>query len=514
MAEINHDIDRLIAQGQFKQAEKTIKKAQKKQPRNTELKRLEGIIKLHQKNMPLAEKCFKRAIDLDASNAAAMSNLAFVKQQKKAYQDAENWLIKSLGINPESIDARHQLGIVANAQNKHDLAEQQFKQVLEQCPTHNDCLINLAILLKNKGAMRQAIDYLHQSLSLNPLQPQVYWILANLKSYQLTQTEKDMVRLLLTKKLNPKDTEALLFTQAKILEDAEKYTESFMVLKQANGMAYQSFQRKPVDWYSEWLKIESVFTSDYVNQCRNREVQDVTPILIAGMPRSGSTLIEQILASHHQITGGSELKDLGELVAQVPHDYPMGFKDLTQQQFRELGQKYINLTQQWSQSTTIFTDKMPRNINWAGVLLMAIPNARLIHSRRHAMDVCLSAFKQKFENGSEYTYDLEELVQYYQFQEKVANHWKQLFPDRVITVDYEDLIESTEQKVKKILTFLNLDFDPACLKFYETQRVIKTASAGQVTQKIYKSAQRYYLRYGDSLDELAHLLQQPFESIK
>jgi|GEM_PF-1667535 len=512
MKDLHQEIDQLIAQGQLKQASKKIKKAQQKQAKSSELKRLEGIVKLHQSKLLLAEKDFKRAIELDSRNATAMSNLAFIKQQKRDYQESEAWLLKAIEINPQSIDAQHQLGIVANAQNKYEMAEQQFNYVLEQCPTHNDCLINLAVLLKNKGDIDGAIKYLQQALAINPMQPQIYWILANLKSYEFSQSERAMVELLLTKKLNPKDTEALLFTQAKILENQEKFNESFKVLKQANHMVYQGFRRQPIDWSKKLMEIKSIFTPDYVNQHQNLKNQAVTPILIAGMPRSGSTLIEQILASHQNITGASELQFLGDLVNQVPQGYPDGFKSYGAAQYKQLADKYFGLTMQWTQSTSYFTDKMPRNINWAGVLLMATPNARLIHSRRHAMDVCLSAFKQKFENRSEYTYDLAELVQYYQFQEQVAAHWKVLFPDRVLQIDYEDVISNTEQQVKNILTFLDLDFDPACLKFYETERVIKTASAGQVTQKIYNSAKHYYLRYGDSLDELAQLLQQPLTS--
>lgn len=513
MEEFKQQIDWLISQGQLKQASKKIQTALKKQPKNSELVRLEGIINLHQNKPALAERNFKRALVLNKQNATAMANLAFIQQQKKAYKESEEWLLKAIEINPDFIDAHHQLGIVANAQNKHGLAEAQFRHVLELYPSHNDCLVNLAILLKNKGELEQAINYLHQALAINPMQPQVYWVLANMKTYRFSKTEVDMVDLLLTKKLSPQDMEALLFTRAKILEDAKKYKESFEVLKRANQTVYRSFQRKQVDWYSEWLKISAVFTPDYVSRHQNTEEQNLQPVLIAGMPRSGSTLIEQILASHHQITGASELKYLGDLVNKIPQAYPSGLVDFKRNQFISLGRDYLDLTQQWTKTTQYFTDKMPRNINWAGVLLMAVPSARLIHSRRHPMDVCLSAYKQKFEHANEYTYDLTELVNYYQFQEKLAAHWKKLFPDRVIQVNYEDIITDTEAEIRKILAFLQLDFDPACLKFYETERVIKTASAAQVTQKIYNSAQHYYLRYGDSLDELNNLLNQPFASI-
>lgn len=510
MIKFQQEIDSLIHQNKLKLALKKVKTQQRKQPKEAELIRLEGIIQLHQKQIPLAERNFLKAINLDNSQASAMANLAFVMQIRHEYSQSERWLKKSININPNSVDANHQLGIVANEQNNYELAESQFKKVLEIHPNHIDCLINLAILLKNKGELEAAIKYLHQALAINPMQPQVYWVLANLKSYRFQENEKEMVQLLLTKKLSQKDYGALLFTKAKILEDEENYTESFKVLKQANQIKYKSFNRTPVNWMTVLEQIKSVFTIEYVSKFQEIETRDISPVLIAGMPRSGSTLIEQMLASHNQITGASELNHLSDIIKKHKQVYPLDYQNFEIQNYKKIADDYLHLTRQWSQNTGVFTDKMPPNINYAGVLLLAIPNAKLIHSRRNAMDVCLSAFKQNFESGSEYSYNLVELVQYYKFQEKLAEHWKIIFPNQVLSVNYEEIIESPEQEIKRLLDFLNLEFDAACLKFYQTKRTIRTASAGQVTQKLYTTATNYYKKYGDSLDELSNLLKQPF----
>jgi len=505
-------INQLLAQQKYTLAEKKIKANLKGQPKNPEFIRLLGIVQLHQNKFSLAEKCFNRVLAIDNKYTPAMTNLAYIKQQKGNYIEAHQWLQKSLRLNPGSVETNHQLGIVNNLLNNFEQAEFYFKQALIINPNHNASRLNLAVLLKNKGEIDSAITHLHHSLSINPLQPQVYWLLANLKSYQFDQSEKDMVGLLLSKVTDHKDKEALLFTQAKILESENKYSESFTVLKQANDLKHEGLKRNSVDWPSLLDAIKEVFTAEYVARHQNQQKMAVTPVLIAGMPRSGSTLIEQILASHSKITGASELNYLTDLVDKVPQGYPYGFKQYQQKDYQQLADNYLALTANWSKHTSYFTDKMPGNINYAGVLLLAIPNARLIHTRRNPMDVCLSVYKQNFENRNNYSYNLNELVSYYKFQELLAEYWQILFPERVISVNYEQVIEYTEQEVRSMLSFLDLEFESDCLEFYRTKRHIRTASAGQVTQKIYKTATNYYKNYGDSLNQLADLLNQPFVS--
>lgn len=513
MQKFQQEIDLLLSQRKYSLAIKKVKSKQRKHLLNAELTRLEGIVYLHQNKLILAEKSLIKANKIDPKNDVVMNNIAYIKQQKTEYEFAKQWLKKSIAINPFSIDAYHQLGILNSLQHDYEEAERCYRQVLKISPGHNDCLINLAVLLKNKGEVDSAIKYLHESLNINPFQPQIYWVLANLKVYHFTQTEKEMVNMMLSQDISQKDRESLLFTQAKILEDEGEYKESFQTLKKANTIKYHSFKRKPIDWYAKLQEIKSVFTNEYVARNQNTHVEKYTPVLIAGMPRSGSTLLEQILASHSEVTGASELKYLHQLVTKHSSEYPYCFRQYNSQDYHLLAEKYLSLTKRWYQSTNYYTDKMPRNINYAGVLLLAFPNSRLIHTQRNEMDVCLSVYKQYFESGCEYSYDMTELVSYYKFQDQLARHWKSLFPDRVMSVKYENVVSDIENEIRHVLNFLNLDFDKNCLNFHQTKRDIKTASAGQVTQKIYKSATQYYLKYGNALEEISELLKQPFEPL-
>lgn len=516
MQDFQQEINTLLANKKYKLATKKIKQRQKKQPQDPELIRLMAVVYIHQNKLLMAEKILQKAISVKPDYTPALNNMAFVQFNKGDYDRARILLEKSLKIYPTSLEAHHQLGNIYNIQENYKQAEFHFNQAINIEPKHNLSRANLAILLKNRGEIDAAVTHLKLALAINPEQPQLYWILANLKSYTFSQTEKDMVKLLLGKTTSGKDKEALLFTTAKLLEDDKQYEKSFRILKQANAEKHNNLQHKATDWPALLSDIKALFTSDYVRQ--NQIVQGdnncATPILIAGMPRSGSTLIEQILASHSQISGASELTYLNDLLTKEPMKYPERFKEYGQKDFQELGQKYLSLTQRWYKRTNNFTDKMPNNINHAGILLMAIPQAKLIHSRRNPMDVCLSVFKQNFEQGNAYSYELAELVQYYKFQEKVAELWENLFPGRVIRVDYEHIIEQTEQQIRKLLDFLSLSFEDECLTYYKTKRIIGTASAGQVTQKIYKKGIGYFKNYGAALQQLDYLLKLPFGTEK
>ncbi len=506
-------IDQLLKDKKYSTARKKITVYLKKYPKDPEYIRLMGIVQLHENKLALAERNFVKVLSLDSNHAQAMANLAYIKQRKGEYDLARQWLEKSIQIHPISVETHHQLGIVANIQCDYESAETHYKEVLKINPSHIPSLVNLSILLKNRGEIDLSIHYLHQVLAINPMQPQIYWILANLKSYHFHPSEKEMVQLLLNQNQNPKDLEALLFTSAKILEDDGQYSESFTVLKKVNKLKYSGLNYKATDWQTLLNNIKTIFTADYVAANQNIQAQNTTPILIAGMPRSGSTLIEQILASHSKITGASELTYLTEIKNNIQGGYPQGLTKYSSESYQQIANSYNELTKKWSEQNTIYTDKMPSNINHAGILLMANSEAKLIHSRRNAMDVCLSAYKQNFENGNEFSYDLKELVQYYQFQEQLALHWRILFPGRVITVDYEKVISDTEAQVRTLLEFLGLEFQKSCLDFHQTKRNIRTASAGQITQKIYTSANLYYKNYGNALNELEALLNESMKVI-
>lgn len=505
------EIDELLAQRKFQKALKKTKSLQKKMPKESEFVRLEGIVHLHQKQVSLAEKKFKKALTISPNNFSAKTNLAFVYYLNKKLLDAKSLYIESLSSMPNNIEANCQLGHVGVALNDWSLAEKQFKRTLSINPNHMESLVNLALLLKNNGEIEESIVYFKHALDINPFQADIYWTLANLKTYQFTSEEKAVVEQMIKQVSNPKEQSDLLFTKAKFLEDDGLYDLSFESLKVANFIKYQTFETKPQNWSAKLSAIKTVFTASFVEQCQTNKLSNIYPVLIAGMPRSGSTLIEQILASHSAITGASELDFLGDWVAQKTtqdkREYPESLVSSTVKEFEQLALQYKEDTAVWWKQTPCFTDKMPNNIRYAGAFLMAFPEAKVIHTQRNAMDVCLSAYKQNFEMGNQYSFDLKNLVAYYNFQDSLAKHWASLFPNRFITVSYESVIEDVESETRRLLTFLGFEYEKACHDFYKTKRSIRTASAGQVTQKIYKTATQYYKKYGDSIKELSELLE-------
>ncbi|WP_154222434.1 tetratricopeptide repeat-containing sulfotransferase family protein [Marinicella rhabdoformis] len=511
MQSIQIEVDQLLAQKKYQKALKKVKGWQKKQPKSEEYVRLEGIVHLHQRRLLLAEKCFKKALNMKPDYVNAMSNLAFIYYANKKHNKAASVLKKAIEIKPDDIESNNQLAHVATALKDWTLAERQHRKTLAIEPRHMESLVNLAMLLKNNGDIEQATIFFRKALDINPFQPEIYWTLANLKTYTFSKEEKLIVEQMIEKTSDYKKLSALYFTKARYLEDDGNYEESFNALKQGNAIKFNSFKKQETDWDKLLCDIKAVFTPEFVedNQCQ-KECESL-PVLIAGMPRSGSTLIEQILASHSKITGASELEYLGEWIEQQEKDigrsYPSVFSSGGKIVFEQLSQNYQQLTKLWWDESKCFTDKNPANILYVGAFLMAFPKAKVIHSKRNAMDVCLSAFKQNFEKGNEYSFNLHELVAYYKFQESLADLWKSLFPTQVISVEYESVLADIKAETIRILDFLGFDYEEACLRFYETKRSIRTASAGQVTQKLYQSANQHFKKYGDSLTELAKLLE-------
>ncbi len=506
--QFQQQIDQLLVNQRYVEALKLIKKKQKRN-KSAELIRLEGIVHLHKKNIAMAKRFFKKAIAIDENCSGAMNNLAFIERNNNNYENALYWLNKSISINNTNAEAYHQLGIVQKALGEINKAEQSFLKTLTIYPKHIDCMVNLAVLKKDIGDIKEAIKYLKNSLDINPYQAHTYWVLSNLKSYQFTSNEKQMIDLMLNQDNSSENHIYLLFAQSKYLEDDQLYKESFEVLKQANAMKYALLKHKPTDWSALMMRIKAVFTDNLVNKIKVSANNDIKPVLIAGMPRSGSTLIEQMLSSHSMITGASELDILKRQVSRLKGEYPMSFVSLTTTDWNRFGQEYLKDAEQLVKGSCCFTDKMPENINYAGALLLALPDAKLIHTKRNAMDVCLSNFKQNYTHANEFSYDLKELVEYYNFQNQVAEYWQELFPSQVCVIEYEALINQPQQQIQRLLTFLGFEYEPSCLEFYKNKRYIKTASAGQVTQKIYKTATNYYKNYGDALLELSQLLKQP-----
>ena len=317
------------------------------------------------------------------------------------------------------------------------------------------------------------------------------------------------------KQSNDIETVELLFAKAQHLEHSENYQEAFDYLKRANQAHCKRINHVPFDWNAYSHRIIDVFDALKPPPTKasvdNKQPQ---PLFIVSMPRSGSTLVEQIVASHSSVFGASELNTFPQLIKQTEQQthktFPESWINLNQHNLKNIAEQYQKKINTYGLDYTYVSDKNLDNFNYVGAILSVMPNSLFIHCTRHPLDVCLSCYKQLFNAGQEYSYDLKELAEYCLHHEKIMSFWKLKFPKQILTINYEQVIDQTESNIVDILSFLKLPWEDACLEFYKTKRVIRTASAAQVTQKIYKAASHRHKKYGSSLDQLKNHLKSLF----
>ena len=245
---------------------------------------------------------------------------------------------------------------------------------------------------------------------------------------------------------------------------------------------------------------------------------DSAPIFILGLPRSGSTLLEQILASHSQVDGTRELPDISMIAQGLTQPrsgqaFPQCMPDLSPETLLALGQQYLDQTRRHRQDAPFFTDKMPNNFAYVGFIKTILPNAKIIDARRHPMDSCFGCFKQHFAKGQTFTYDLFELGEFYLEYYQLMDHWDEVLPGQVLRVQYEEVVADLETQVRRILSFCELPFEEGCIAFHETKRSVRTASSEQVRQPIYSGSVQTWKRYGAHLDSLKEILEPVFPDL-
>ena len=302
--------------------------------------------------------------------------------------------------------------------------------------------------------------------------------------------------------IGAEDRYHLCFALGKALEDRGDYAESFGYYRRGNALkrAELRFKIEPLERNARLQT--AVCTREFFAARRDSGCDSGEPIFIVGLPRSGSTLLEQILASHSQVEGTTELPNILRFVAELQGRdpdtqeprYPAILERLTPADFRRLGEKYLADTRAYRTGKPRFIDKMPNNFRHIGLIHLILPNARIIDARREPMACCFSNFKQLFASGQEFTYDIEDIARYYRSYVQLLRHWDDALPGKVLRIQYEDVVEDLEGNVRRILDFCGLPFEPACLAFHKTERSVRTASSEQVRRPIFK----------DGLDQWRH----------
>ncbi len=502
-----------------------------------------GIRHVKAGRLRLAEDVYKNILKKDKNNIDALRLFGLLAFKLKKYDIAEQLFIKVLKINPSFALAWDNLAKLYRIQNKLSKSIPAFKNLIKLDPNNFEALVSLGTVYIKLSKYKDGIDLYKKALVINPenarvhlsmghalktlgnredcerayqnaiknysLSGEAYWSLANLKTYQFDSNEIIAMENAIKNNMHQDELIQIYFALGKAYETNKNYKKSFKNYQKGNWE-----QRKKINYNAEEYKkytdeIIQFFSSNKDLLKINKGYLSKEPIFILGLPRSGSTLIEQILSSHSLIEGTQELPNIMGISREIKSmdidkKYPSNIKLLNDDDFFNYGLKYINETKWTRSDKPYFIDKMPNNYIHIGLIKLILPNAKIIDARRNPMDACFSCFKQYFARGQHFTYDLDDIARYYKDYERLMDFWKSIFPDSIYTIKYEDVINDPDNGVHSLLNYLELDFEDSCLNFYKSKRPVKTASSEQVRQPIYKSGLDYWLNYENDLLTLHH----------
>jgi tetratricopeptide (TPR) repeat protein len=388
-----------------------------------------------------------------------------------------------------------------------------FEQAMKRNPQEVRLKLSIGHLLKTLGRRRECEAAYKACLDMDPCFGEAYWSLADLKNYVFSDTEVATMQVLLKGDGGDDlDQAQLHFALGRALEHRKSYSAAFEHYATANRRRRKTMGFDIGKFEDKTRRVIELFDEAFFAARAAAGLPDPAPIFIVGLPRSGSTLLEQILASHPQVEGTFELPNILTIVREFDHAdprhdaYPENVATFPVESFAALGLRYIQETAPIRTGRPRFIDKMPNNFSHVGLIHALLPRATLIDARRHPMDACFSTYKQYFAEGQSFSYDLADLGRYYRCYLQLMDHWDRVLPGKVLRLQYEELVRRPEPEIRRLLTHCGLEFEPACLAFHKTERPVRTASAEQVRQPLYTSGVGYWRHFEAQLEPLKRAL--------
>jgi predicted Zn-dependent protease len=511
---------------------------------------------LCENKLAVAERLLREYLIQHPTDVAAIRMLAETGSRLGRYEDAEHLLERCLELAPGFSEARANYAGVLYRANKPAEAIAQAEILLKREPRNPAYRNMMAASLARLGESRRAIDcyegvlkdYPHQpkvwmsfghtlkvvgrrddsvaayrkSIALLPSLGEAWWSLANLKMFHFEPADVSAMQAQLARTdIAEEDRYHLHFALGKALEDDSRFEQSFSHYEQGNALRKKRVAFDPDESSDQMRRSKALFTTEFFRAREGVGCPAADPIFIVGLPRSGSTLIEQILASHSAVEGTMELPDIMSIAGRLGakkrkdarSDYPEKILELERDEFAKLGEEYLSRTRiQRRLARRFFTDKMPNNFAHVGLIHLILPNAKIIDARRHPLGCCFSNFKQHFARGQGFTYDLAGMGRYYRDYVELMAHFDAILPGRVHRVIYEHMVAEPKAEVRALLDYCGLPFEESCLKFYENERSVRTASSEQVRQPIYTDAVEHWQNFEPWLEPLKQTLGPVLEA--
>lgn len=496
----------LQAQGKLEDAASACEKAVELDPDAAEFHYSLGLVFHALRRLPEAAEALRRATGAAPEFADGFSALGAVLRDMSLDIDAEAACQRAIEIDPGHAEAHNNLGNVRRRLGRPADAEAAYRRAIELRPDTGLFHGNLANLLRTQGKRAEAEAAYRRAVELDPAHTEAYRMLAD----QASITAGDPLFARMQEQLRADDLPLdrkmdLHFAMAKALEDQADYDAAFDHWQTGNRLKRSTLSYDDAVQEAEADRIIAVFDEELLSRHSGRGSPSDAPIFILGMPRSGTTLVEQILASHSQVTAGGELTALRRLAHET--DYPQAIAGYGAAELAGLGVAYLNRAR--PADSRHFTDKLPDNFYRIGLIRVILPNARIVHCRRDPVDTCLACYRRHFTRGNlGFAYDLRELGLAYNRYLRLMDHWRTVAPGAFHELHYEDMIADQEGETRRLLEFCGLPFEDACLRFHETERTVQTASADQVRQKIYDSAVKRWKHYERHLAPLLEILNR------
>ncbi|MEM9386581.1 MAG: sulfotransferase [Pseudomonadota bacterium] len=505
--------------GEAAKAEQIYRELLRKHPNDVDALRLLGVLNVKRERYDDATALFRRAVQLAPDFWKAWINLGTALSEQQKFDEADAAYREALALQPGSVHTLERLGANAMKASELETAVDWLEKSLAISADHFPSWLCLGHALKTLGQQEEAIDAYRRCIDAKADFGEAYWSLANLKTFRFDDDELASMEAQLESVADATDDEAqdaeiaFSFALGKAWEDREDYAKAFDYYYRGNSKKRFKVNYDPIEFQDSTDRIIEVFTREFFAAREGWGHQDDSPILILGLPRSGSTLLEQILASHSQVEGTAELHYLLRAATQSGLNrtdgirYPQVMHELAPHHIEGIGQEYVESTLKHRTGARYFTDKMPNNFPAIGFLHTILPNAKVIDARRHPLDSCLGTFKQLFASGQVFSYDLYDLAHYYTQYLRLVDHWNEVLPGKVLTVHYEHTVADLESQARAIADHCGLPWEDGMLAFHKNKRAVRTASSEQVRQPIYTSSVALWRRYEAQLGELIDYLE-------